>query len=232
MDNSKLQIYIEDALDENEMQQAKKLRLTHYNKFRSDVVYNSRDNAYIYQSRLLKAFEASKGTVRNDYQKAIAVFSDAISARFKNLPTFPVLKNIVQILDFSKWPKTIEELRCYGDTSIVELIEDFTLFLEQNSCEIESIAAEWNILKNRVSLSLDTNSKCVDVCSRVFTTIEIKSKCSNMLHIIELLLITLYSNAKLERTFKAIGRVKTDWRNQMGKDRLEPGLRVSEEGVS
>ena len=184
MDNSKLQIYTEDALDENEMQQAKKSRLTHYNKFRSDVVYNSRDNAYIYQSRLLKAFEASEGTVRNEYQKAIAVFSDAISARFRNLPTCPFLKNIVQILDFSKWPKTIEELRCYGDASIVELIE------------------------------------------------EIKSECSNMLHIIELLLVTPYSNAKLERMFKAIGRVKTDWRNQMGRDRLEPGLRISEEGVS
>ena len=43
---------------------------------------------------------------------------------------------------------------------------------------------------------------------------------------------TDYWNAKLERMFKAIGRVKTDWRNQMGRDRLEPGLRISEEGMS
>ena len=178
MGNSKLQIYIEGALDENEMQQAKKMRLTHYNEFRSDVVYNSKDDAYIYQSRLLKAFETSEGTVRNEYQKTIEALSDAIRARFKNLPTRLVLKNIVQILDFSKWPKKIEELCCYDDAGIVEPIEDFTPLLEQNSCETESIAGEWNILKKRVSPSLETYSKCLDVWSRVFSTTEIKSECS------------------------------------------------------
>ena len=100
MDNSKIEIYIEGAIDENEMQQANKSRLKHYNRFRSDVSYNSKDNAYIYQSRLPKAFEASEGTVRNEYQKAIAALSDAISTRFKNLPACPVLRNIVQILIF------------------------------------------------------------------------------------------------------------------------------------
>ena len=79
-----------------------KSHLTHYNKFRSEVVHNTKDNAYIYQSRLLKAFEASEGTVRNEYKKAIAALSDAISDRFKNLPARPVFKNIVQILDCSK----------------------------------------------------------------------------------------------------------------------------------
>ena len=119
---AKLQIYIEGALDEDEMQQAEKSPLTHYNKFRSEVVYNSKYNAYIYQSRSLKVFEANEGTVGNDYQKAIAALFDAISDRFENL-TCPVFKNIVQILDCSKWPKKIEELRCYGDASIVELTE-------------------------------------------------------------------------------------------------------------
>ena len=39
---SKLQIYIEDALEEDEMKQGKKSCLTYYIKFRSDVVYNSK----------------------------------------------------------------------------------------------------------------------------------------------------------------------------------------------
>ena len=127
---AKLQIYIEGALDEDEMQQVEKSPLTCYNKFRSEVAYNSKYNACNYQSRSLKAFEANEGTVRNEYQKAIAALSHAISDRFENLPTCPVFKNIVQILDRSKWPKKIKELRCYGDASIVKLTEHFASLLE------------------------------------------------------------------------------------------------------
>ena len=44
---TKLQIYIEVALDVDEMQQAKKSCLEHYNKFWSEVNYNRNDNAFI-----------------------------------------------------------------------------------------------------------------------------------------------------------------------------------------
>ena len=44
----------------------------------------------------------------------------------------------------------------------------------------------------------------------------------------ELLLITPYSNAKLEKIFSTMGRVKTDWRNRMGRDRLHPSLQIRE----
>ena len=110
----------------------------------------------------------------------------------------------------------------------MELTEHSTLLLEQNSCKIESITAEWDILKNRLLLSLDTNSKYLDVWLQVFATTNIKSECSNVLHIIELLLIIPYLNDKLERMFSVMGRVKTDWQNQMGRDRLEASLRISE----
>ena len=86
---AKLQIYIEGTLDEDEMEQTKKLCLTYL-------------NVYIYQSRLLEEFEASKDTVRNDYRKAIATLSDGMRDRFENLPTCQVLKNIVQIVECSK----------------------------------------------------------------------------------------------------------------------------------
>ena len=65
----------------------------------------------------------------------------------------------------------------------------------------------------------------------VFATEEISKECSNVLLIIELLLITPYSNAKLERMFSTMGCVKTDWRNRMGRDRLDASLQIREEGV-
>ena len=53
-----------------------------------------------------------------------------------------------------------------------------------------------------------------------------------VLHVINLLLITPFTNAKVERMFNRMKRVKTDWRNKLRRDRLESLLRISEEGVS
>lgn len=107
--------------------------------------------------------------MRNEYQRAIAALSDPISNKFEYLPNCPVFENIVKV-NCSKWPKKIEELNCYCDASIAELIEHFTPFLEQNPCKTESITAEWGILKNRLLPSLDTNSKYLDVWLQIFTT--------------------------------------------------------------
>lgn len=83
--------------------------------------------------------------MRNEYQKTITTLSDAIGERLKNVSTCPVFKNMIQILDCSKWPKKIEELCYYSDARIVKPIEHFTALLEQNSCKNESITAEWDI---------------------------------------------------------------------------------------
>ena len=64
----------------------------------------------------------------------------------------------------------------------------------------------------------------------MFTIEETLRECDNFLHLIEILLITSFSNAKLERMFSRMWRVKNDWRNKPGHDRLEALLRISEEG--
>ena len=78
--------------------------------------------------------------------------------------------------------------------------------------------------ENRLLSSLELNQKYLDVWSGVFATEEISKECSNILHIIQLLLITPYSNAKLEKMFSTMGHVKTDWRNRMGRDRIDASL--------
>ena len=47
-----------------------------------------------------------------------------------------------------------------------------------------------------------------------------------------MLLITPFSNRKLERMFSRMLRVKNDSQNKLGCDRLEALLRISEEGPS
>ena len=50
----------------------------------------------------------------------------------------------------------------------------------------------------------------LDIWEKVFKSEEIKNDCPSVLHIIELLLITPFTNAKLERLFSRMGRVKND----------------------
>ena len=129
--------------------------------------------------------------------------------RFENIANCPVFKNIIQVLDCFKWLKR-KHLLHFGDSGINELVEHFKPLLQKNDWNVESIPAESDIVKNRLLPSLELNQKYLDVWSGVFATEEISKECSNVLHIIELLLITPYSNAKLKIMFGTMGCVKTD----------------------
>ena len=78
----------------------------------------------------------------------------------------------------------------------------------------------------------DTKGKYLDIWERIFTNEETVKEWDNILHLIEILLITPFSNRKLERMFSKMLRVKNHWWNKLGLDRLEALLRISEEGPS
>jgi hypothetical protein len=137
----------------------------------------------------------------------------------------------VDILDCSKWPTDETHLHSFGDSNITQLIEHFTPLLERNNCNTAEIPAEWDILKCQLSPLIHPNRSYVDMWSAIFTSEEFRKDCANVLHVIELLLITPFSNAKLERMFSTMKRVKTDWRNHLGRQRLEANLRISQESV-
>ena len=73
--------------------------------------------------------------------------------------------------------------------------------------------------------------KYLDVWQRIFTSPDRKSY-ENVLHLIELLLITPSTNAKLERMFGRMNRVKNDWCNRLTCERLENNLHIGKYGPS
>ena len=64
----------------------------------------------------------------------------------------------------------------------------------------------------------DTKAKYLDIWQRIFTNEEKVKECDNLLHLIEILLITPFSNGKLERMFSRMLRLKNDWGNKLGCD--------------
>ena len=84
-----------------------------------------------------------------------------------------------------------------------------------NKCHIKDLQREWIVLKTIVKLIYgnDTKAKYLDIWERVFTNEETVKKCDNILHLIKILLITHFSNRKLERMLSRMLRVKNDWLN-------------------
>ena len=70
----------------------------------------------------------------------------------------------------------------------------------------------------------------MEIWEHVFSNENIIEECKNVLHIFEILLITPFSNAKLERMFSRMLRVKNDWRDRLSRDRLSATLMICEEG--
>ena len=76
------------------------------------------------------------------------------------------------------------------------------------------------------------NIDYIEVWQTVWKCDNIHKECANVMHIIELLLITPFTNAKVERLFSRMNRVKTILRSRLSSQRLETQLRIGEEGCS
>ena len=105
----------------------------------------------------------------------------------------------------------------------MKLSNHFEALLQLNQCVVISIPNESDILKAYV-LPMLTSIDSIDylqIWSKLFKNKDVMSNCSKVLHIIELLLITPFSNAILERMFSQMNQVKTDFQNWLGQKRLE-----------
>ena len=71
----------------------------------------------------------------------------------------------------------------------------------------------------------------LEILPKLLTNKDVQGSCSNVLHIIELLLITLFTNAKLERVFSWLNCIKTDYLNRLGQEWLKYLLLIGEEGL-
>ena len=122
-----------------------------------------------------------------------------MSERFQDLKTHPTFKSIV-IFDSSLWPRDDLNLSVCGEKEIDALSKHFSPLLSNNGCDVDKSMSEWDLLKLEVNTLISGRRviKYFDVWQRLFTSTARKSY-ENGLHLIVLLLITLTTNAKLER---------------------------------
>ena len=66
----------------------------------------------------------------------------------------------------------------------------------------------------------------------IFKNQGVVRECKNVLHVVRILLITPFTNAKLERVFSRMNGIKTDSRNHLGQERLDTQMHFGKEEVS
>ena len=105
---------------------------------------------------------------------------------------------------------------------------------KKNKCVLENILLELSALRSYILPIIENNKSehYLDLWKKIFTNNAVKQDCKNILYIFEILLITPFTNAKVERGFSRMARVKTDYRNRLKRTRLDACLQISEEGIA
>ena len=134
----------------------------------------------------------------------------------------------------SSWPTEENVLSTYCNEEILLVVNHYEKLLSLNGFNIEEISPEWDRVKAHLESILNSQTKIdyLEIWKSIFTNDNVKRECKNVLHVIELLLMTPFTSAKLERVFSRMKRIKTESRNQLGQERLDTQIRVGEEGVN
>ena len=221
---TKLVIVLDEALSEGTV-------LTH-KKFLDSVEINA-DGKPAYQGIQLNRYKRTKKRIQNHYLLTVSNICDSVQKRFKNILDSPIFKHIESLVDTFAWPIK-EDCGTFGNSAIVELRNHFQTLLKNNECDIEKIDSEWLTLKTHMIPVVQNQdrrkSNYLDIWQKIFRNESIKQECKNVLHVFEIMLIVPFTNAKVERLFSRMNRVKTDIRNRLSRRRLDVCLHVGEEG--
>ena len=204
---SKLQLLVENAFEGSTK------KPTNYTKFLSLVKQN--ETGFVYQDIKLKDFESSKAALEKSFVDMVRKICSAVESRFEDLRRNPIYENLIPVLDIEAWPDDADILFTYGKNCTDEIVEALEPLLISNQCNVKNIPNQWSSLKQRVieiKKVCATKLNYLDVWQKLLVNQSVKSQCSEVLHVIKLLLITPFTNAKLERMVSRVNRLKMDFR--------------------
>ena len=98
-----------------------------------------------------------------------------------------------------------------GKKEVIEFFQHFEVLLGNGKCDMTKILDELEVFKTYVSMIISNKSfGYLEVWRHIFTIHKVKAECMNVLHVLEILLVTPFTNVKVERMFSQMTRTKTD----------------------
>ena len=154
------------------------------------------------------------------YESVINHLIENIQSRFSDFHDTAIFRNIVRLLDVKAWPTAPDS--SFGEKELEEIIDEVGGLLSRNNCDVSLITSEWITLQSHLIPTVANNPKehYLDIWSKCFMNSDVRDECNTVLHLIESLLCTPFTNAKVERGFSRMARVKTDFRSQLSRRRM------------
>lgn len=171
------------------------------------------------QPNVLTAFNSSRAT----YINAIC---RCINGRFEDLKN--KYFRAVGLLDTQLWPSDKNDLTTFGIADVSLAIDHFKPLLLHNNVSLDGIMADWTSFKLYWVDNLRTTVQRDIVWSLLLS--HYNNRFPNLFNLVNILLLFPISNAKVERGFSTMRRIKTDWRSNLGEDTLDHLMRLSIDG--
>ncbi|XP_071854674.1 uncharacterized protein [Apostichopus japonicus] len=125
------------------------------------------------------------------------------------------------------WPKNKESLTEFGKEELLQVKTHFDGLFQLHSVRTDALESEFTEMKLFWYSNLSHLSRA-DFWSAGYSIL--KTQYPNLLHVFIVLKLLPVSNAKVERAFSFMRRVKSDWRNSLSESTLNHLLRIDIDG--
>lgn len=191
-------------------------RLTRYNG-------ENPEETLEYQGIQLTQFSSIE-TFRENYKDVLKHLYATVYSRFADLHESEHIISANKILQDKLWPADLDSLASFGIPEVKYLCDFYEELLGKHGISKQEVYEDWSDFKmfwqsNLRHLSGNSLWKCV--------LKNYRSNFPHLCHIINILRVFPVSNAKVERAFSTMKRVKTDSRNRLSTKTLDNLLRIS-----
>lgn len=192
----------------------------------SEVSFQAEPNNVCFKGVRLTDVEASLRTIEEDVRGYAASLKHCIEQRFEDLQNERIFKGLV-LLDPALWPKNKESLTEFGKEELLQVKTHFDGLFQLHSVRPDALESEFTEMKLFWYSNLSHLSRA-DFWSAGYSIL--KTQYPNLLHVFIVLKLLPVSNAKVERAFSFMRRVKSDWRNSLSESTLNHLLRIDIDG--
>lgn len=185
-------------------------------------------NGNVFETVTLNKRVNDDAELTNLKNRVVNATSQYLGDRFDNFEQDPIL-SAAHILEVRHWPNDHEQLAVFGEEEINVLSEHFKQLLEKNDFDQEDVLSEWLDLKVLVKNNY-ANLRKQAVWQVMFT--DFAERFSNVLMLMEILLVLPVCTACCERGFSCMSQIKTQYRSRLDTVTLDSLLRIGIDGVS
>lgn len=192
------------------------------------------DGKYLYQNVDLPSFEEAKAYVSEAKNVLLARIKDAIQSRLE-VAENPLVQHAAFVLNTEGWERRSEDGKEdleFADGCLTELYDHFKLPLSNAGADgsLHDLLEQWHCLLQYTKRYLNpSNTPYLRVWRRIFDS-DRRNDWSIVLLLVELLFSIPISNAKVERLFSLMNRVKTDSRATLSENTLNRLTRIRMDG--